>query len=72
MKKGKKQKARVPEIVSLNDEIFSMVSGDPMALLDQRLAAVAGGVFTCDTFTCGTFSGSCGAFACGSFKIKPA
>jgi hypothetical protein len=72
MKKSKTRKARVPEIVSLNDEIFSMVSGDPGAWLDQRLAAVAGGVFSCDTFTCGTFSGSCGAFACGSFKVKPA
>jgi hypothetical protein len=72
MKKGKKEKgSRIAEIVSLNEELFSLVTGDPMAALDQRLALAVGGVLTCDTFTCGSFSGSCGAFACGSFKNKP-
>jgi hypothetical protein len=74
MKKGKKaQRTRVAEIVSLNEELFSLVSGDPLATIDQRiaLAIAAAGNFICDTFTCGTFSGSCGSFACGTFKIKP-
>lgn len=74
MKKGKRDKrARVPEIVSLNEELFSLVSGDPLATIDEHiaLAIAAAGSFTCDTFTCGTFSGACGSFACGSFKIKP-
>lgn len=71
MKKSKKQRAKVPEIVSLNDEIFSLVAGDPMALLDQRLAAVAGGIFSCDGFACGGYSGTCSGFSCTGFKIKP-
>jgi hypothetical protein len=74
MKKGKKaQRTRVAEIVSLNEELFSLVSGDPLATIDQRiaLAIAAAGSFTCDTFTCGTYSGVCGSFACGTFKIKP-
>ena len=74
MKKGKRDKrARVPEIVSLNEELFSLVGGDPLATIDEHmaLAIAAAGNFICDTFTCGTFSGSCGSFACGTFKIKP-
>ena len=74
MKKGKKDKQpRVAEIVSLNEELFSLVSGDPLAAMDEyiALAMAAAGNFTCDTFTCGTYSGSCGSFACGTFKIKP-
>jgi hypothetical protein len=74
MKKGKKDKrSRVAEIVSLNEELFSLVSGNPLATLDERiaLAMATGGSFICDTFTCGSYSGACGSFACGSFKIKP-
>ena len=32
----------VQEIVSINDELFSLVTGDPLAALDERLARVAG------------------------------
>ena len=74
MKKGKKDKRpRVAEIVSLNEELFSLVNGNPLATIDQyiELAIVAAGNFTCDTFTCGTYSGVCASFACGTFKIKP-
>jgi len=74
MKKGMRlERTRVPEIVSLNEELFSLVSGDPLATFDQHiaLAIAAAGSFICDTFTCGTFSGACGSFACGTFKIKP-
>jgi hypothetical protein len=74
MRKGKKDKRpRVAEIVSLNEELFSLVNGNPLATVDQHiaLAIAAAGNFICDTFTCGTFSGSCGSFGCGTFKIKP-
>jgi hypothetical protein len=75
MKKSKKNREpRVPEIVSLNEELFSLVSGNPLATIDEyiALAMATAGNFQCDTFTCGTFSGDCGSFACGSFRIKPA
>ncbi len=44
MKKGKKKQPPVVEIVSLNEELFSLAFGNPAGeLLDQRLAlAVAG------------------------------
>lgn len=73
MKKNKKRAgARLPEIVSLNEELFSLVSGDPMAALDQYLAGgIAGKFFICDTFSCGNYSGSCSAFSCGNFNIRP-
>jgi hypothetical protein len=74
MKKNKKRSAPcVPEIVSLNEELFSLVSGNPLDALDRALAVAGalGGAFTCDTFTCGNYTGSCGAFACGTFKLKP-
>ena len=75
MKKRKKGlQPQVPEIVSLNDELFSQVPGiEVLDDLDRRLAfaIAAGASFVCDTFTCGSYSGTCGAFACGSFKIKP-
>jgi hypothetical protein len=74
MKKSKKNRvARVPEIASLNEELFSLVSGNPLATIDDRIAlAVAmAGNFICDTFTCGSYSGTCGSFGCGTFKIKP-
>jgi hypothetical protein len=72
MKKNRKgERVRVPEIVSLNEELFSLVSGDPLAGLDLALARALAGTFTCDTFTCGSYTGSCSAFACGTFKIKP-
>ena len=69
----KKQKtgSREPiqEIVSLNDELFSLVTGDPLAALDERLAMVAGGGASCETFTCASFGG-CTSFTCGTFKIN--
>jgi len=58
----------VQEIVSLNDELFSLVQGDPLAALDERLALVANGGSTCESFTCASFGG-CSAFTCGTFKI---
>lgn len=73
MKKGKKTKARVPEIVSLNEELFSLRAWSLQSEeLDRRLelAVAAASNFVCDTFTCGNYSGTCGAFACGTFKIK--
>jgi hypothetical protein len=69
MKKQKRGgRAPIEEIVSLNDELFSLVTGDPLAALDERLALVASGGSTCDTFTCGSFGG-CASFSCGTFKI---
>jgi hypothetical protein len=62
-----------PEIVSLNDELFSQVPGiEVLDDLDRRLALAlaAADSLACDTFTCTGFS-SCGAFSCGTFKIKP-
>jgi hypothetical protein len=71
MKKGKKGKEpRIAEIVSLNEELFSLVTGNPMEALEQRLALAVGGLLTCDSFVCHTFSGSCGAFSCTTFKIN--
>jgi hypothetical protein len=58
----------VQEIVSLNDELFSFVTGDPLAALDERLAMIASGGLTCDTYTCASFGG-CTSFTCGTFKI---
>jgi hypothetical protein len=75
MKKNKKNRVpRVPEIVSLNEELFSLVSGNPLMAIDDviALAMATAGNFICDTFTCGTYTGSCASFACGTFKIKPA
>jgi hypothetical protein len=74
MKKRKKAKAQITEIVSLNEALFSLEAGNlQIEGLDRRLelAIAAAGNFVCDTFTCGTYSGTCGAFACGTFKIKP-
>jgi hypothetical protein len=73
MKKGKKKQPPVAEIVSLNEELFSLAFGNPAGeLLDQRLALAVAGLekFVCDTFTCGRFSGTCGAFGCSTFKIN--
>lgn len=67
-KKSRVGREPVQEIVSLNDELFSFVNGDPLAALDERLALVAGGGLTCDTYTCSGF-GSCSGFTCGTFKI---
>ncbi|PYQ57821.1 MAG: hypothetical protein DMF53_21670 [Acidobacteria bacterium] len=70
MKKQKRGgRAPIEEIVSLNDELFSFVTGDPLAALDERLAMVAGGGPSCDTFTCSSF-GSCSGFSCGTFKVN--
>ena len=70
MKKHKRGgREPIQEIVSLNDELFSLVTGDPLAALDERLAMVAGGGPSCDTFTCSSF-GSCSGFSCGTFKVN--
>jgi hypothetical protein len=75
MKKNQRRRpALEPEIVSLNEPLFSLAPGlQALDDLDDRLAlAVATqAAFACDTFTCTSFSGSCGAFSCGSFKVKP-
>jgi len=69
MKKQKRGgRAPVEEIVSLNDELFSLVTGDPLAMLDERLMSVAGGSTPCDVYTCSGFSG-CSSFSCGTFRI---
>jgi hypothetical protein len=75
VKKRKKNEPQVPEIVSLNEELFSLEAGSlPFEeLLDQRLAlavAAIGTNFVCDTFTCTTFTGTCAAFGCTSFRIN--
>jgi hypothetical protein len=68
--KKQKQGGREPiqEIISLNDELFSLVNGDPLAALDARLAIAISGALTCDTYTCSSFGG-CSSFSCGTFKI---
>lgn len=58
----------IEEIVSLNDELFSLVNGDPLAMLEERLAVSMSGGAPCEVFTCTGF-GSCGSFSCGTFKI---
>lgn len=76
MKKGKKKKGvtQSPEIVSLNQELFSL-DAESLQFVEigrrLELAVAALGNFVCDTFTCGTYSGTCSAFACGTFKMKP-
>jgi hypothetical protein len=69
MKKRTLEDRREPvqEIVSLNDELFSFVTGDPLVALDERLAMVAGAGASCDTFRCSGF-GSCSGFSCGTFR----
>jgi hypothetical protein len=70
MKKQKTGKREpIQEIVSLNDELFSLVTGDPLAALDERLAMVAGSGPACDSFTCTGF-GACSGFSCGTFKVN--
>ncbi|HEV7504184.1 MAG TPA: hypothetical protein VGS07_04670 [Thermoanaerobaculia bacterium] len=72
MKKKGKSEARVPEIVSLNEELFSLEAGSlQVEELDRRLELAIAGIsnFACADFTCGTFA-SCGAFTCDTFKIK--
>jgi hypothetical protein len=71
-KRRRPQPAQVPEIVSLNDELFSQVPGiEVLDDLDRRLALALAAVenIFCETFTCGSYS--CGSFSCGTFKIKP-
>jgi len=67
------KKTRKPEIVSLNQALFSLEAGNlTIDELDRRLELAVGGMtpnFVCDTFTCGTF-GSCGVFGCGRFGMK--
>lgn len=67
-KQTPQQRAPVAEIVSLNEELFSLVNGDPLAALDERLALAVGGGPSCDTFTCSSF-GACSGFSCVTFKI---
>lgn len=58
----------IEEIVSLNDELFSLVNGDPLAMLDERLAVVAADGVTCNGYVCSTLSG-CPGFSCSTYKI---
>ncbi len=70
MKKQKTgRREPIQEIVSLNDQLFSFVTGDPLAALDERLAMVTGGGLACETYTCTSFGG-CSSFTCGTFKIN--
>ncbi len=74
MKKRKKDKAPISEIVSLNEALFSLEAGNlQIEGFDRRLelAVAAADNFVCDTFTCSTYNGSCGSFSCGTFKITP-
>jgi hypothetical protein len=69
-KKPEKQEER-PEIVSLNEELFSLESGNlTVEELDRRLelAVAAVGKFICDIFSCADFT-SCDAFGCGTFRM---
>ena len=69
MKKHKRGgREPIEEIVSLNDELFSLATGDPLAMLDEQLALAAGGGPSCETFTCASF-GACSGFSCVTFKI---
>jgi hypothetical protein len=69
MKKHKRGgREPVEEIVSLNDELFSFETVDPLAMLDERLALVAAGGDICNGYTCGTLSG-CTGYTCSTFKI---
>ena len=69
MKKRKRGGSEpIAEIVSLNDELFSLVNGDPLAMLDERLAVVAADGAICNDFTCSTLSG-CVGYHCPTFKI---
>jgi hypothetical protein len=69
MKKQKRGgREPIQEITSLNDELFSLVTGDPLAALDEQLAIIAGGGPSCETFSCTSF-GACPGFTCGTFKI---
>jgi hypothetical protein len=58
----------VAEIVSLNDELFSLVNGDPLAALEERMALSIAGADPCGVYTCSGF-GPCSGFSCGTFKI---
>lgn len=58
----------IEEIVSLNDELFSLVTGDPLAMLDERLAIAAADGTVCNSYTCGTLS-SCPGYTCATFKL---
>lgn len=67
MKKQKMARREpIQEIVSLNDELFSLMTGDPLAMLDERLAVVAGSI-SCGSFSCSSYT--CGSFTCAMFNI---
>jgi hypothetical protein len=69
MKKHKRGgREPIEEIISLNDELFSLVNGDPLAMLDERLAIAAGDGGICNGYTCGALSG-CTGYSCATFKI---
>jgi hypothetical protein len=70
--KKKKEEKEVPEITSLNEELFSLEPGSlTVEALDRRLelAVAAVAKFVCDTFACGSFS-SCRVFGCGDFRTN--
>lgn len=67
----KEEKRAGEEMVSLNQEIFSLEAGNlAVEELEQRLELALAAIekFVCSTFACGRFE-SCVEFACGSFKV---
>jgi hypothetical protein len=68
MKKGEDGKA---EIVSFNEELFSLDRGDLTAeALDRRLemAIAIAADLICGTFKCGRH-GTCADFSCGTYNV---
>lgn len=60
------------EMVSLNQELFSLEAGNlNVEELDRRLELALGttGSFICGTFGCANF-GQCGSFGCGAFSAR--
>ncbi|HEX3529314.1 MAG TPA: hypothetical protein VH988_19830 [Thermoanaerobaculia bacterium] len=66
----KKEDDESQEMVSLNQELFSLEAGDLVVEeLERRLELAIGAAFTCGTFTCGSFS-NCNTFGCANFGTK--
>jgi hypothetical protein len=70
MSMKKREDDESQEMVSLNQELFSIEAGDLVVEeLEQRLELAIAAAFTCGTFTCGSFS-NCNTFGCASFGTK--
>ena len=66
-------KPKTTEMISLNDELFSLEEGNlQVEELEQRLelaiAFLQETSFNCDAFVCGAFE-SCSGFGCDGFSI---